>query len=189
MPARFAPCVLLLIALSACAQTGQERTDAREESPAAAAVDPIYRHARESEAWRVFDVQLRALYEARRMMRDSYRLPGEAPSTDDAIEIAAWDFARAAERNTLAYMVTQEVLNDLEHCRHALQIAEDAVEPARAASAEAMETMTAAVRNLHGLLETGDRAANLRTLEAFASELPDHYRELLKTLGENDKSP
>ncbi len=189
MPARFAPCVLLLIALSACAQTGQERTDTPAGSPAEAAIDPLYRHARESEAWRAFDAQLRALYAARRTMRDGYRLPVEAPSTDDAIEIAAWDFARAAERNTLTYMVTQEVLNDLEHCRQALQIAEDAVEPARAANAEAMETMTAAVRALREMLEGKDREANLRSLEAFAAKLPDHYQDLLMSLSESAETP
>ncbi len=151
--------------------------------PEAGRSDPRLLHARELEAWRSFDANLDMLHRARRYLKRDFVLP-ESPSLENQVEVVAWAAAQAMERRNLADMRCQETLNDLEHCRQALALAEAQVVAASAAQREVLTEFTPALAKLRQVLSARDSADKRVALDRFARTLPDLYRSSLLGLAE-----
>ncbi len=173
----------LLLVMSACATVGNDGQHPPLEGEEARQAFEL--HSRESASWCAFDRQLNALHATRITMRSLYDLPAAPPVGESDTAEKAWAFCLAARRGQLASMRAQEAMNDLEHCRQALEIAEQQLTLANAGRAQAQDVMEGALGQLREEIQTGDRQAKLGLLGDLAEALPGYYDNLLCSLSES----
>ncbi len=169
-----AKCVIAVVVLLPFALLGT----ACQGSP-----DPRMRHARESDEWQAWDANLDRLHRARRSVREPVLLPPQ-PSLGNATRTAAWTLALASERHRLASMSYQETLNDLDHCKQAVSLAQKQVETASVGHTTAAEDLGRAVRNFMQAFKRSKLEHKRQILERFLAAMPETYRHTIRSLVE-----